>query len=38
MVLVVNAKGMREADHQLYRSANGVWLTETVPPAFPKLR
>lgn len=37
-VLRVNAKEMHEAGHQFYRSANGVWLTETVPPAFLKLR
>ena len=34
VVLVVDAKAMHEAGHQFYQSANGVWLTETVPPSF----
>lgn len=31
VILRVNTKAMREAGMLFYRSANGVWLTETVP-------
>jgi putative RNA 2'-phosphotransferase len=34
VVLVVDAAGMRGAGHLFYRSANGVWLTERVPPEY----
>ena len=34
VVLRVDAAGMAAAGHLFYRSANGVWLTDHVPPAF----
>jgi putative RNA 2'-phosphotransferase len=33
-ILVVDAAGMSRAGHVFYRSENGVWLTDAVPPAF----
>ncbi|MCC6462198.1 MAG: RNA 2'-phosphotransferase [Saprospiraceae bacterium] len=37
VVLMVLARAMRAAGHVFYRSANGVWLTEEVPPRFLQL-
>jgi putative RNA 2'-phosphotransferase len=34
VVLVVDAAAMRRDGHAFYRSTNGVWLTERVPPAY----
>jgi putative RNA 2'-phosphotransferase len=34
VILVIRAEAMGEAGHVFYRSANGVWLTEHVPPQF----
>ncbi len=34
VVLRVKARAMVAAGHVFYRSANGVWLTDSVPPAF----
>ena len=34
VILTIDAQGMRAAGHPFYLSANGVWLTETVPPEF----
>jgi putative RNA 2'-phosphotransferase len=34
VVLVVEAGRMHRDGHPFYQSENGVWLTETVPPAF----
>jgi putative RNA 2'-phosphotransferase len=34
VVLVVDAGAMHQAGFVFYRSANGVWLTDHVPPAF----
>lgn len=34
VVLVVHAGRMAAAGHVFYRSANGVWLTQRVPPGF----
>jgi putative RNA 2'-phosphotransferase len=34
VLLVVQAGDMLQAGHQFFVSANGVWLTDTVPPAF----
>jgi putative RNA 2'-phosphotransferase len=34
VVLEVNAAAMHQAGHLFYRSANGVWLTESVPPSY----
>jgi len=34
VVLTVDAAAMARAGHQFYRSANGVWLTDTVPPDY----
>jgi putative RNA 2'-phosphotransferase len=34
VVLHVDAAAMAAADHRFYRSANGVWLTDAVPPGF----
>jgi putative RNA 2'-phosphotransferase len=34
VVLAVDAAGMRRAGHLFYRSANGVWLTDGVPPQY----
>lgn len=36
-ILVVDAAAMHEAGHVFYRSANGVWLTEAIPPQFLRL-
>jgi putative RNA 2'-phosphotransferase len=33
-VLVIDAAAMVRAGHAFYRSANGVWLTDRVPPEF----
>ncbi|WP_335932474.1 RNA 2'-phosphotransferase [Streptomyces sp. PTD5-9] len=38
VVLSVDAAAMREAGHTFYLSANGVWLTDAVPPAFLRFR
>jgi putative RNA 2'-phosphotransferase len=34
VVFAVDATAMRRAGHIFYRSSNGVWLTDQVPPAF----
>ena len=34
VVLEVNAAAMHEAGYVFYRSANGVWLTDHVPPSY----
>lgn len=34
VILLIRAGEMRRAGHLFYRSANGVWLTEHVPPSF----
>jgi putative RNA 2'-phosphotransferase len=34
VVFTVDAKKMADDGHTFYRSANGVWLTETVPPGY----
>lgn len=34
VVLVVDAASMHAAGHVFYRSANGVWLVDAVPPGF----
>jgi putative RNA 2'-phosphotransferase len=34
VVLIVDAAAMSRAGHQFYCSANGVWLTEEVPPQY----
>lgn len=34
VVLDVDAAAMVEAGHRFFQAANGVWLTDTVPPAF----
>lgn len=34
VVLTVDAAAMAGAGHLFYRSANGVWLTDVVPPAY----
>lgn len=34
VVLVVDAAGMRADGHGFFRSANGVWLVEAVPPRY----
>ena len=34
VVLAVSAGAMREAGHDFFRSDNGVWLTDGVPPEF----
>jgi putative RNA 2'-phosphotransferase len=34
VVFAVDAIAMRDAGHVFYRSSNGVWLTDQVPPAF----
>ncbi|AXG66989.1 RNA 2'-phosphotransferase [Dickeya phage vB_DsoM_JA29] len=33
-VLYINARAMHDAGYKLYRSNNGVWLTDFVPPEF----
>lgn len=37
VILAVDAAGMRGAGHLFYRSANGVWLVDEVPPAYLKV-
>ncbi|MFE5240566.1 MULTISPECIES: RNA 2'-phosphotransferase [unclassified Streptomyces] len=37
VVLTVEAEAMHRAGHLFHVSANGVWLTDTVPPAFLRL-
>lgn len=34
VILSIRAEAMAEAGHEFYRSANGVWLTDHVPPAY----
>lgn len=34
LLLEIDATGMAGAGHQFYRSDNGVWLTDRVPPSF----
>ncbi len=34
VILAIRAEAMAEAGHVFYRSANGVWLTDHVPPAY----
>jgi len=34
VLLIVRAAAMHAAGHAFFRSANGVWLTDRVPPAF----
>lgn len=34
VILAIRAEAMAEAGHVFFRSANGVWLTDHVPPAF----
>jgi putative RNA 2'-phosphotransferase len=34
VVLTVDCAAMRAAGHQFYQADNGVWLTDSVPPAF----
>jgi putative RNA 2'-phosphotransferase len=34
IILVVNAGRMHRDGHQFFRSANGVWLTDSVPPGY----
>ncbi|MSU51730.1 MAG: RNA 2'-phosphotransferase [Opitutus sp.] len=34
VILLVDAAAMHRAGHAFYRSANGVWLTTSVPPQF----
>ena len=34
VVLAVDAAGMHRGGAEFYRSANGVWLVEAVPPAY----
>ena len=34
VILTVKAAAMRAAGHIFYLSANGVWLTDAVPPAY----
>ena len=34
VILIVRAEAMAAAGHVFFRSANGVWLTDHVPPAF----
>lgn len=34
VVLIVDARAMRDAGHTFYQSTNGVWLTDAVPPNF----
>ena len=38
VVLTVDAAGMRTAEHVFYRSANGVWLVEHVPPEYLRVK
>jgi putative RNA 2'-phosphotransferase len=32
VILRIDAAGMHAAGHRFYRAANGVWLTDHVPP------
>ncbi|GIJ43945.1 putative RNA 2'-phosphotransferase [Virgisporangium aliadipatigenens] len=34
VILTVDAAAMERAGHEFYRSANGVWLTDEVPPEY----
>jgi putative RNA 2'-phosphotransferase len=34
VILTVDSKAMTEAGHVFYRSASGVWLTDSVPLSF----
>jgi putative RNA 2'-phosphotransferase len=34
VLLKIRAKEMHQQGHRFVRSANGVWLTESVPPEF----
>ena len=34
VVLIIKAKELAAAGHKLYRSSNGVWLTDAVPTEF----
>jgi putative RNA 2'-phosphotransferase len=34
VILTIDAARMSANGHVFYRSANGVWLTDTVPPAY----
>lgn len=34
LVLKIDSEGMHRAGHEFFRSTNGVWLTEHVPPEF----
>ncbi len=34
VLFTIDAAAMSSAVHLFYRSANGVWLTDTVPPEF----
>lgn len=34
VIFVIDAAAMAAAGHRFYRSANGVWLTDAVPPAY----
>ena len=34
VVLAVDAAAMRAAGHEFFRSANGVWLVDAVPPGY----
>jgi putative RNA 2'-phosphotransferase len=38
VVFIVNAKAMHAAGFKFYRSENGVWLADRVPPEFLKVR
>jgi len=38
VILEVDARAMREAGHVFFRSDNGVWLTDVVPPGFLHVR
>lgn len=37
VVFLIDATGMADAGHEFYLSANGVWLTDNVPPRYLKL-
>lgn len=37
VIFVVDSAAMHADGHQFFRSANGVWLVDTVPPAFLRL-
>jgi putative RNA 2'-phosphotransferase len=36
-ILVVDARAMHDAGHAFFVSANGVWLTDAVPPQYLRL-